>query len=225
MQMAIGEAFKWLLEKYVNGHGRSIQMAIREVCKWLWEKHANGHGWSIQITMLEAFKLPCLKHYHCHSREYSLPTSIFGEEALTLILHIPVSCISGYIRVAARRQQISEKSPRHPVRVRIKIMKTRTKCSISLFYIHVYAILSWIISQLSAQWLWHSESHNTMAITLLYIQVLSSSAFSYFYLSSTSFNPTILQVLRFNLQKNPFGQQHRFTSIRILRHLHGSREG
>ena len=28
-----------------------------------------------------------------------IPTSIFGEEALTLILHIPVSCISGYIRV------------------------------------------------------------------------------------------------------------------------------
>ena len=34
--------------------------------------------------MPEAFKLPCLKNYHCHGGEYSLTTTIFGEEALTL---------------------------------------------------------------------------------------------------------------------------------------------
>ena len=49
--------------------------------------------------MYKAFKLLCLKHYHCHDREYSLFITKFGWEALTLMVHIPRWCISRLIRV------------------------------------------------------------------------------------------------------------------------------
>ena len=53
----------------------------------------------MQIIMFEAFKLLYLKHYHCHNREYSLFTTKFEWEALTLMVHILRWCIFRLIRV------------------------------------------------------------------------------------------------------------------------------